>query len=267
MSHDIPTINDGQDWTQDERMVLAALDDQDSPTEQQLAIARATGGWIFPKSDRTESGGIPIGMGPDKIGGSRINLMSPREDGAVETFASFVIDGINDPIVREVMNRHAAANQQAAGDPKAYYAAWEAAMLEISAIKAAEEEKKRLAAPKPPANKIAGRPMYQPTGTAVSTPRKTIDVDFEVDIGVPGRPLIRHILAQYADASIQGNFLVLTAYDDDRASGVTVPPESEAPYLAKLAGLDKPVLVMYAGVTHVDAGKRYFLLFIDRSGE
>lgn len=253
LEFDVPTTGD-DGYETDPAGVEAMLDD-DTPSPEQLAIARGRGGILIGKSDRSESGGIPLGSPPDAVGGTVVKLDPLNRHGVT---AEFTVDGLGDSVIREVCGRYAA--RIAGADPSERLAAMEAAYVEIAAIKAAL---RRAAPPQPQHQSHAPRPPQAAAPPAGPPPAAGAAVDVVFDFGgVDGRRL-----ARYRDAIIHDSVLVLVAAEADRAAGIYLPPAFGAsrPFLVTLPGLPDPVRVFSGGVTYPYAGALHCVLFVDRS--
>lgn len=250
----VPVINDADDFDviDDVDAVMAALDDEE-PTEQQVSFQKA-GGVIFTPSDRTDSGGIPLGQPPELLTGQQVR-MDPLGRTSGGPSVRFVLDGRDDPIVREVLKRHQLKPGEVRGRDE-YLKTYEAVMTEIAA------EKRKQVAPESPALRKAAARAAAPVVEDVA-PRTAVDVTFDFG-GVDGKRR-----ARYRDVYIENDLLVLVAGTADLYTGVFEPPNlgPNRPIVVTVQGLDAPVRALSCGLTHTYGDSTFFLLFVDRGND
>jgi len=211
--------------------------------------------------------GVPRGENPDKISGMRI-VIDPGENESFE----FVIDGKDDPILKETSERYAPQLADPELSPKERNSIVTAIYHEVYARKQqANNIKKQVSQPMTRPNFVPNTATIEHETISDLPEHKAVSVQFDFEPcmrGPGGKPFPGGVnTASYDDVLIHGDQLVLIG---NNKSGMYVPPYSEdEPLRASLIieGLDNPVYAFTTSILFPYGNKVFCLMLLDRDLE
>lgn len=266
----VPVINDeiDSDATAEEEALLAAVEDDTLLPAQEEALRR--GAVLAAKSDRSATGGAPLGVDLDDISGTRVGVVSAAEsDGGLQltqVVSPVELTQRNDPDLRAVFNKHFSTPTQGSTDMARRLTA---AFKELDQIKKARRHTPSAHKPVNGANPVTpdfrnpnlDQALHGQSNQFAAARQRPAPVDVTFDYGTGDVTY-----ARYSAAFIHGFVLVLVVSEDDRWRGVTLP-RVDVPLLVTLPGLDAPVPAQYAGVSFPHKGDTLCVLFVSRDSE
>lgn len=230
--------------------------EDDTPTDEMLRLARGGGmsfsAWIIPREED-----VPA---PDDFRDVKIAVID-SQDGGTPSY-TFAIDGVGDPVMKEIATRYGKTRRSTMADKVAASAAL---FKEVCAAKRADGQAPLEYVPmtKISPDDDSARPGDVPARPQPQQPRTKPSVQLTFDFGPAGK-----MVGRYRDVFIQGGLLVLVADDADVEAGLYLPPDRgyspDATISVIIPGLDVPVVVFSVDMVFQYGGKLFCMLLIDR---